>query len=276
MNRIQKIFIGATAVLLLAALTLTGVVLAKYINKRSDDVPVYAASFYFESNYLTANNQHYSIGAGKTGFTLELRNFENALRVSEVDCTYYVTVTADSNTVTIGGVNTKTATYTVAKGTTPVTTEVKVGGLEDGKTYHISVTAIGGAKNSSGDVEEGYQKTLSATFTVGEDVSGAYMYVDSSDPSMVVLTVWTKKANGDATVTFPAGLIPLSTDPILSGVHNYEGGKYVSKSFTDSTSFNAEGSHSRTYVFIKTADYDESKPFTVTVGGTTAIIGIPD
>ena len=286
MNKTRKILIGACAVLLLSALTLTGIVFAKYINKRSDDVPVYASSFYFESNYLTSDNHNYSIGAGKTGFTLELRNFENALRVSEVDCTYYVTVTTDSNTVTLGGVNTKTADYTVEKKVdpadsdklVPVTTKVNVGGLENGKSYEISVTAIGGAKNGEGVVTEGYRKTLSATFTVGQETSGVFMHVDSSDPNMVILTVWTKNVNGTASITIPGGLMPLSTDPILSGVHNYYDDKYNSAEFTDSTSFAEEegSSPSRTYVFIKTADYDENSVFNVTfVDDTDGINEIP-
>ena len=70
------------------------------------------------------------------------------------------------------------------------------------------------------------------------------------------------------TVTFPAGLIPDSTDPILAAVKNYEGNTYVAKSFTDKNSFQSASS-SRSYRFFKTDGYTAGS-FTVKMGDASA------
>lgn len=248
-SKTRKILIATGAVLALVALLVTGQVVAKYIKQDLNrKEPVSAKAFYFESNYLTADCRKYNLNAGTQSVEIELYNFENELRISEVDCTYEVKVekTDDVNYKSDITVDPTTAEK---QGTSKFT----LSNLQDGCTYTVTVTANGG-----------YEKTLSAKFTVAAKTDKCYMNL-SETAEYVLLTVWTEDVTGKVSVTFPAGLIPDATDSVLKNVNNYnsETQTYESKSFEDSISNYA----SRSYRFFKTKDYNaESNSFTVKVG----------
>jgi len=204
---------------------------------------------YFESDYLSAEGAEYTISGESV--TFELRNFPDALRVSELEVTYEVSVTGGA-TIKINGDAATTGEFE-ANGTQQTDT-VEISGLQSGKTY--TVTATG---------RNGFVRTLSATFTVQAAETQVFKRVEQTE-HYVLLTVWTQDVKGTATIQPPASLIPDNTDPILAGVAT--GGA----SITDSQSFAAPYS-SRTYRFFisntDTAKYSADS-FTVTVGETTA------
>lgn len=244
------------AVLLIVLLTLAGGVVSKYVNSREVDAYVTAPAFYFESNYLTEDNHEYKLNAGTTSLQIELYNFENELRVSEVDCTYTVSVeTKDTN------FSPPSQTLEAEATGEGRTTSFTLNGLKNGCSYTVTVTADGG-----------YVKTLSATFTVAPDTNGFYMNVDDSDPDFVILTIWTENVSGTVDVTFPDGLIPDTTDPTLRTITS------GSKTFRVGTM----GTYSsRSYRFFKTSSYAENSTFTVTrkvsegIETETAVVGKP-
>ncbi len=253
MNKTRRLLILASAVLLLAVLLAIGVTFAKYADNKSEKIPVSSKAFYFESDYLTEDNHKYTLNPGTTSVTFNLYNYENELRWSDVDCTYTANVETEDESFSLPN-----STYTLTASEEAKSQEVTLTGLKNGYSYKVTVTATGG----------GYQKTLSATFTVGT-ADGFYMNL-SDKGSYVVLTVWTENITGDVTISVPAGLIPDSTDPVLSSAKNYENSTYKNFNVADQSSFISPYS-SHSYRFFKTSNYDNStSPFTVTMGEKTA------
>ena len=258
--RIPKRIIFYIAIIAFVASTVaTSSILAKYIyTDKNDGINVSSKSFYFESNYLTDNNHIYKLNAGTRGVDIELYNYENELRISEVSCKYTVTVSSDDTSFTINGevLTQKEISISADKTDTVVT----LGDLKDGYDYTVTVTADGG-----------YVKVLSATFSVAPAHDGLFMNVSEND-YYVILTVWTENVVGTANISFPSGLIPDSTDAVMSGITNYENGSYVAASFSDSNSFTATfASHS--YRFFKETPGDQSYSagdFTVNIGEKSA------
>lgn len=253
MNRTHRFLLGAGAVLLLVALLASGSVVAKYVREAKAEKNATAAKFYFESNYLTENGHEYYLNAGTQSVTLELYNFENALRISEVDTTYTITVETADQSFQL------TSDSYVAHKDSKTTTQVPLN-FRDGYFYKVTVVADGG-----------FQKTMSATFIVAEAPDGVYMNVTQTE-QYVLLTVWTENnITGTATIYVPKGLIPDASDPLLSKVENYKDGKYGDFTITDSTSFSQGAYVSRSYRFFKTGDYSGSQNFTVKVGEKDAV-----
>ena len=248
----QRSMIIIGLLLLVVSVSLTAGVYARYVaSAKSDNKQITAKKFYFTSNYLTENNHEYKLNAGTDSVTIDLYNYdcENPALVSEVNCSYSVTVTpliadddvhvnCDSNPAPAG---------------TKTDRELTISGLDNGNSYKVEVTSTGG-----------YVKTLSATFTVANTTDGFYMNVDdTTDPHYIVLTVWTENITGTVSVEFPAGLIPDSTNPILKEAKNYQGGNYGAGSVTDAVNFQKSYS-SYSYRFFKTSGY--------TTGGFTVVI----
>lgn len=183
---------------LAAAVVLTacavGGIYAKYVYDRDRFGLVGTPSFYFQSDLLMAGGARYTLNSGTKSVTFTLTNSADDLRFSDEDISYTVTSDGGSLSVMEG-----TLTKKIKSEDT-----VTLSGLEDGKTY--TVKAIGKA---------GFEETLTATFTVQSDAHAVYMHTDTSNPTFVVLTVWTKDLSGTVTVTIPEGLIPDNTDPSM-------------------------------------------------------------
>lgn len=263
--------------LLAVSISLTAGVYARYVaSAKSDNEQITAKTFYFTSNYLTENNHEYKLNAGTDSVTIDLYNYdcENPKLVSEVDCSYVVSVETNDpevfindNKTTIASVN-----YDYAISASGAKTQdVKLSGLNNGYSYIVTVTATGGDVVNGTIQPGGYVKTLSATFTVADTTDGFYMNVDdTTDPHYIVLTVWTENITGTVSVEFPAGLIPDSTNPRLAGVNNYQGnGNYGAGSVTDDVNFKTSYS-SYSYRFFKTSGYTTGT-FTVMLGDKAAV-----
>lgn len=238
------------SVLVTCVLGSIGVVVAKYRDGREGDRFLSSKAFYFESNYLTEKNKAYSLNSTQSGVEIELYNFENEWRVSEVDTVYTVTVSSAASGFLIDGESVSEKTYSAGAGER-VTATVRLTGLVPGAKYEVSAVANGG-----------YTKTLSATFTVRDTENGIYMNV-SETSSYLLLTVFTEDSSGRVDVVFPAGLIPDATDPFLKNIDpNYAGESYLSGAF----SFDIEAHSSRSFRFFKADNYAAGE-ISVTVGG---------
>lgn len=268
----------------------TGNVFAKYVYTHEyDPTPVTAKAFYFESDYLTTqSNQEYKLNSTTNSISFNLYNFNydvcpdpdcpSCEYVTQVDCNYTINVTAynkatstyDQNfTVEVKVGDTVKASPDTAPANKKTVQTVTIGGMEPNHDYTVTVTATGG-----------YQKTLSATFSVAKLDNGFFMNVDTSNDEFVILTVWAlgDAFVGDVTITGPAGLIPDAKDSLLKTVNNYkevevEGGeyqyRYVEFSFKDTINFGTSYP-ARSYRFFKDENYKgESFTVTLTVGGDT-------
>ena len=263
MKKIQiskRFWIGAGILILAISVLLTSGVLAKYIQTQEpQDDSVTAKAFYFESNYLTADNHEYKLNSGTTSVDFSLFNYENDARVSQVDITYTINVTSSDTSFTIDG-EVITQKTLIATKNAKADKIVTLANLKDGYTYVVTVTANGG-----------YTKTLSATFSVGSTKNGFFMNVNTFNDKFVVLTVWTESVSGDVTIQVPAGLVPDTTEPLLENVNNCVNGEYQSFTFNDTEHFD-EIFMSYSYRFFKTEDYDPNQEFVVTMGDRTAEI----
>lgn len=247
------------AVLLISAIALVGGVAAKYLHRHLDgDSAVGAARFYVESNYLATIHKDYYLNANTPSVTVELYNFLDEYRVSEVDIQYTVTVeTTDAAFSLTDGQketaeNTVRVTKTIAVPKEKTTTQIPLEGLKNGHSYTVKVVAKGG-----------YEKTLSATFHVAESADKSGFTVTRND-NFVVLTIWMGSTGGTVTFTVPEGLIPDETDPFLANKNNYSvtDGKYT-------YTVGEMGPYtSVSYRFFITTGYTANSKFEVYVDGT--------
>lgn len=195
---------------------------------------------------------------GTTSFTFEVRNYADELRNTDMNVAYSIMVTPSDGVTVTPASGELTASQ---KSTATIT----VSGLKNGQTY--TITATGNA---------GFVSTISANVTVRPDAQNIYkhLYVDSTDPHYVLLTVWTENVSGEVSITFPAELIPDTTDAAMAGTFtpSNDGAAYM---FTDNSNFTASYS-SHVYRFFKVSNisYDVSD-FTVKIGGKTAVPGAP-
>ncbi len=173
-----------------------GVTLAKYAKLDTDDTPpAVPKSFYFESDLLALSQPSYSIGT--TEIHLNIMNYADELRVSDVGIDYTVTLTERGEDEPI-------ETQTVPKSDMPASTKTKLHhtftGLEYGKTYIVTASAT-----------YPYTKTLSAAFTVyDEQNSASYrVYTDTEyGDNIVYLEVKTNDVKNAINVYWQNGYVP--------------------------------------------------------------------
>lgn len=240
-GRRRAIIYVITALVVFSTLAVMGIY-AKYTTGKKAEGYVSAAEFYFTSDILKETPATYTLNPGKNGETeisFELRNYADVLRWSDIPIKYSVSVSpADGVTVT--------PSNGVISFGDDLFARVTISGLKNGTTY--TVTATGDA---------GYVSTLSAIIVVKPDENNIYYNVAfDHEGHYILLTVWTEKITGTVNITFPDGLIPDGTDPVLAAVNNLDNGNYVGKTFSDGANFaNAYSSH--VYRFFVTGNINQ-------------------
>lgn len=278
-RRVWLIVIALLVVLFGVELSANHGVLAKYITSRTQPQSLVTTNmFYFRSNYLTdaATTPEISLNPGTTSVDIELYNFADELRNSELDIQYTISVTSSNGGSGSLSKNTDVLTG-VSAGTTKSTDTVTLSGLENGKSY--TVTAVGKSKtNAQSTTYGGYEKTIKATFTVGSETPKVYKYLDKSNPDYCLLMVWTTgSAKGNAQIGYPVNLIPDNTDPAMSG---WTTGPATNKAETTASFSDYYSSHTYRFFYTngyngKTDDSFDEADFAVNVGTTNAEIGTP-
>ena len=262
-NRFSTAAACAFLALVLLLLSVVSGVYAKYVWGMERKSAVSAPNFYFTSDLLAENPKTYTLNpgaGGTTSFTFEVRNYADELRNTDMNVAYSIMVTPSDGVKVTPASGKLTASQ---KSTAAIT----VSGLKNGQTY--TITATGRA---------GFESTLSANVTVRPDAQNIYkhLYVDSTDPNYVLLTVWTENVSGEVSITFPAELIPDNTDAAMAGTFTPSGdGDGAAYMFTDNSNFTASYS-SHVYRFFKVSNisYDVSD-FTVKIGKKLATPGVP-
>lgn len=230
-KRYRIVLIVAAAVVLLLGI---GGVSAKYITEKQSEDILRAKNFYFTSNLLKEGGASYVLNSNATAISFTLGNNIDDIRFAEDNINYTVTISGGA----MEGASEGTLTGTLITGAVSIDT-LTLNNLEKGKTY--TVTAIGKA---------GYEKTLSATFTVSGDEENVYKHL-ADHGAYYLLTVWTENVSGNTMIiTFPDGLVPDNTDPVMAGIVNLAGSEYKGQPFTDSSSFTSTYS-SHQYRFFK-------------------------
>lgn len=177
---------------------------AKYVKNEEETDSYVAKTFYFESNLLTTSKSDntYVYGEGENTITFTIANYEDELRISEVDIYYTATLT-DINGNTI---ETKSGTLTQNE---LLTDTVTFENLETG-TYNVTV-------NSTSP----YTKTLQGTFYItAKDENISQEVSDTENSAMLYLTISTKDYEGDVLITYPEGLAIDNTDTHIENLTN--------------------------------------------------------
>lgn len=229
---------------------------AKYLTQgRNPENLVVTENFYFTSNYLDETAPVIPVSAGTSAVAIELYNYDDALRVSELDINYTITLEVKKLDDTAAEADVISAASltptggTLAKGALKHSAAVTLDGLKGG--YKYIVTAVG---------SNGFTKTISATFAVAAEQPAIYKHLTKSD-DYVLLTVWTEgDANGTVSIRYPASLVPDNTDPAMRA--------WVTGASTGTTAFGRYESHMfRFFCDPSTVTADD---FAVTLNGMTA------
>lgn len=232
--------IMAVAFVLIATLA---VVFAKYVFQETDTKEIGSSEIYFTSDFLSKNGQTYTLAAGTTSITIELRNYEDSLRWSEKDIAYSYTAKkrgTDSIVKEGSGMITRTSDNGSA-------VTVTIDGLETG-TYDVSATATAP-----------FTETLKGTFTIPAERDGiSYSVSDSEGSSYVLLTVAAERYSGNVEISWPQGVIPDSTQDAFAKITTWQNNNYAAGKL----SVTVDPYSSYTYRFFKkdvTKDYSSSQ-----------------
>lgn len=229
---------------------------AKYAHKETAEKNGVSEEFYFTSDLLTGDgSKSYDLPVGTTSVTFELRNYADDLRfTTESPIAYSCTVTKDdgssAGTLTNGS-------GSIATGDKKAQT-VTVNGLSDG-TYTVTATS-----------SSPYAQTLSAKFTVAKADGELHASVNDSDGSpSILLTISAQDFAGTASINWPAGLIPDTTQDDFANTQTANGTGSSVTYEAGRVSRNVEKFSSYSFRFFKT---DTSKTYSYAVSGNTVSI----
>ena len=259
-NRNRRLYwYGVLLGLLIGTVILIGGIAAKYTYQKDDENVVAANVFYFSSNLLTEEGAEYILNSDATSVSFTLGNNEDDVRYSDDIVYYSVTVETDDSSEPLCTVSSAAGSINNDKvNTVPIT----LSNLKKGKTY----TVIANGRTTQEITNEGYTKTIRATFKVSDNEENVYKYLDTTNHEYVLLTVWTDNLSGEADIDIKIeGLIPDNTDSVLKNINNFVDGKYKQADFVDNESFINTYS-SRTYrFFIDTATDVDVEKFEVNI-----------
>lgn len=187
-------------VLLAVSVLFNGYTVAKYLAEKREAKLYTAMDFYFTSDYLKpvqSNGEYalYTLREGVDTIDFELRNYDDALRSSEVDISYEVYLDGEKK----------------AQGSIPTASDgsesVSLADLPAGE-YTVIAKAVGP-----------YTKTIGARFRVVSQTPAieATAYGSASHP-MMQLTVKTNDYSGNVVISWGSGVMPDKTDPKLANV----------------------------------------------------------
>lgn len=215
---------------------LIGGTLAKYIEDKQQEAVYAASSFYFKSDLLTEQTDMptYTYPKGQDTITLQLQNFEDALRFSEVDITYEVEITDTNGTKVVNTLGTEMNRQTgILKKGSQQTDNITFSDLPSG-TYVIKAHAM-----------QPYAKTVQAQFVIEEaNTNITYHVSDAQGSAVLQVTIVTQDYAGNVYMSWPEGVIPDNTNPKLRTVDtaNMQG----------STTIAFEANAEYTFSFFKT------------------------
>lgn len=200
--------VGILLLIVVVISTISGIS-AKYIHSRMSEGTFRSKMFYFTSNLLTEDgNAVYYLNPGTTELNIELRNYADELRISDMDIPYAISAQTTGGS---GNVTLEQASGTIQKNSNDekVMSTIKVT-IPDGVTsFTIEATTVGQEKT--------YKKTISAKFHM-LSAGDTFGFSTKQCDGYVELTVWTNEGTGDFNITVPEGLIPDRTNKELIGM----------------------------------------------------------
>lgn len=230
-------YLSIICLALVAVVAMNSIIDAKYVTSKRNDPAAVAEAFYFESDLLkSGSTPSYTLPAGTTTISFVLKNYTDALRYADSKVNYEVILSKDDSNVyhKSGGIDTGKANDE----------KVEFTGLKPG-TYIATATAT-----------SPYSATLTARFIIPQKESPVeYEVLDSAGSPIAQLTVRTNNYRGNVTISWPNGVKPDNTDPLL----RYATGNSATIKFENDAEY--------TFVFFKSShneNYSENPNFKAT------------
>ena len=181
----------AILIILIAFIALFGITLARYVMEKSEQGVVASDDFYFYSDLLkdASEKAEYYIDPAKNTFQIKLMNYADALRITQKNINFTVSVEN-------GSAEPASGTFNGSNKTESFVTITPVDNAED-----IKVTVTSTAP---------YEKTISAVF---HRIPGnQYKVEDAPGNRAAVLTMTCIDDPKSISITLPAGVIPDEAD----------------------------------------------------------------
>lgn len=195
----KKLVIIFISILMVAIVTT--IVLARYIDKYQKNSLYEAEQFYFRSDLLKEESKTYKYPGGTNRISINLYNNVDKLRYTKMPIKFSVVL----NKIENGGTFKKIREINdVLQGNKIIDKEILFDNLESGN-YNIKAIS-----------SEPYVKTLEAIFIIeNKDNNIVYEINDSSDSTVVFLTVKTLDYEGNVKIKFPEGVYPDNTEDMF-------------------------------------------------------------
>lgn len=265
--KIQKLLLKIIGCLVVIIALLGGYTYSRYANDlNSDKIMGTPDDFFFESDFLTVNStshemQNYNKDKDYN-FAIDIRNFQDTLRASEMDITYTLEI-SDFNTngtgikATLGDteITNLSTKFTLTSGA-PITDQLLItvpsGVVPSNNTIKIKATA------SPDTGATGFEKTISGTFRLVENTSTFDIELENHKDYYDLL-IGVAKSGQNITVTWPVWLTPDTTIAELSNAGATQTTYTTSKNDTDTSV--------RLRLFV-TGQVNENDNITVSDGGS--------
>ena len=220
-KKTQKLLLKILGCLVVLIVLLGGYTYARYANDlNSDRIMGTPDNFFFESDFLTVNNtahemQNYNKDKDYN-FAIDIRNFQDTLRASEMNITYTLEISDFTNGIkaTLGDteITDLRKKFTLNSGS-PITDQLLItvpsGVAPTNNTITIKATA------SPDTGATGFKKVISGTFKLKENTSTFDVELENHKDYYDLL-IGVAKSGQSITVTWPAWLTPDTTITELS------------------------------------------------------------
>lgn len=181
------------------------IVSAKYIHKTENTGTITAKEFYFKSDLLDGGTHTVTASGDTASVTVRLMNHEDALRCSETDISYTISIKNNDGTEVTAEGSDLTG---IIKGGVCNDKDVTINGLQPGKTYTITAST-----------ENYYSKTLTGTIKVNSTDRDIHTAISDKE-AYIEVTVWSREYAGTVKLDYCQGLIPDNTDSLLKDAKN--------------------------------------------------------
>lgn len=185
----QRLLLALSLSAAVVLLSFAGLTAARYVLKQEKKGVAAPQSFYFTSDLLREGGATYELSDWGTGIPIQLRNYEDALRVTQGEISYTVAYVTDDNSNVNGA----------AEGslTGPIAARDKLLVIPNETAKEVTVTVTAAVP---------YSRTLSATFKATGTLQPQYQVLDSPGEPTATLLVTGGPRTKVFTITYPTGL----------------------------------------------------------------------
>lgn len=206
-------------IVILVVLNLAGITLAKYVSDfYSNRVMAMADKFYFTSDFLSVGGMKHELKNWDTKsdytFMIDAKNWEDDLRIAEIDINYEITVSSGCYYKVNAEANQGSGTYSISKEikqTDKIIVTIPAGATLANDTVNVTITAK--MINNTG-----YAKTMTGSFHLNKKAD-VFEYAIEKNSNYIDVMIGSDMQNS-FTITYPSCLKPDNTIDELKNAVN--------------------------------------------------------